>query len=698
VATALTLATLAVAWLWPPTYVARATVVLESPADRPWASAQLPGPSEAAARLRTIALPPSEAAVVASRLAIEHDRVREAVSVSPTSARAFAVTVRARSPEAARDVANSVAARIVERAGAALGLDKQRGDASSLLESRAHELASFISAHPEVSVAGAANTKHTGKPDPALDVLQAEKLRLERKLASVKSSGSDNPYVDEPAELKRRLMKLDAALAARREAQRPAEIETPIAPELLNEWRRLLHAVAAARQHATSTAEPPPLVARVGRLAIAPAVPEAPNRALIAICGALLTLIASLATWFAGARYAARRSHSQSVPTAPPPEGEAAERPRAVQSRSTPTASRGGPSHHSSEPRSLPQPLPSASTASHAENEGIVLDTAKAHAALRPSTRPPAGPGGYSFSSRDATPDEAPPPQPTRAERNGRAPRDAAERMDAPEPTRARQPQTDRQKHTATLLQGSFVDPDVLAAREHTAAPVQRAAIPRSERISEAPPRTTLSVYQLPGWLPSPQLLPAERLAAICDELHQHRAGRCSVFAVASVPELNRDPARFATELAIALSRRARRVLLVESDFNHPSVHRTLQAEMPMSSGFSQQMHARIRGDAGTTWTVIECAPALHALTESRMRSPGLLHSYLYEAALTDLREHYELIVLSAGVLANSTDVRALDAVTDAFLLAAGADNATTAEAVGRRLFGAKFVSVPAAS
>ena len=113
---------------------------------------------------------------------------------------------------------------------------------------------------------------------------------------------------------------------------------------------------------------------------------------------------------------------------------------------------------------------------------------------------------------------------------------------------------------------------------------------------SSAPPgrdrgaRPAITTRSVPStWRPQAPIR-FETQRQLADQLFPLAVEKCFVVGVTAVPEARDAKSRIAVELALALGEaRHPRVLLVEGDFQWPSLHTVLQVEMPRSAGFSQR-------------------------------------------------------------------------------------------------------------
>lgn len=195
--------------------------------------------------------------------------------------------------------------------------------------------------------------------------------------------------------------------------------------------------------------------------------------------------------------------------------------------------------------------------------------------------------------------------------------------------------------------------------------------VPQGSRGSSptASPRAKITAHPVhSGWVPDPSLHYQAR-RPISDELYPMAVDGCFVVGVSAVPDWGAHKSRVAAEIAFALAEaRHPRVLLLEADFQWPSVHRVLGIEMPPSAGFSRQIRMRARGGP-REWTVVECAPTLHVMAEGVMRSPGLILSNHFEDAVRSFRNYYDFIVIDGPIASAEVDCRALDSVIDGLVL-----------------------------
>jgi Mrp family chromosome partitioning ATPase len=202
---------------------------------------------------------------------------------------------------------------------------------------------------------------------------------------------------------------------------------------------------------------------------------------------------------------------------------------------------------------------------------------------------------------------------------------------------------------------------------------------PHTSRTRSEPPLASSVVCDVPkGWAPHPTLInseTSEELAALRDQLYRLASRECFVVGVSSGPEMAAYKSGVAGRLAWMLAEPGHaRILLMEGDFDHPVVHRLMRIDMPIATGFSEQMRRRMNGSPPGPWTIVRCAPNLYVLAEGLVRSPGLLPTVHFADSVNELRRAYDLIVIDGPAGGMSVDTRALDAVADGIVLAGESD------------------------
>ncbi|MEO8904972.1 MAG: hypothetical protein ABI488_21230 [Polyangiaceae bacterium] len=202
------------------------------------------------------------------------------------------------------------------------------------------------------------------------------------------------------------------------------------------------------------------------------------------------------------------------------------------------------------------------------------------------------------------------------------------------------------------------------------ASSIPPAAQPQTTTNAPVPAANAIRVREVAmGWHPDREVTPGAQLA-LCAQLYSFAVENCFVLSVVAVPEATNYKSRVAAELALCLAESGHpRILLLEGDLHRPWVARTMNVDMPMSAGFSQQLSARARAHSDDErWTVMGCSKSLHVLAEGMMRTPGLLLSRQFAHCLSELRGYYDFIVIDGPTSSLDVDSGALDAVTDGLI------------------------------
>ena len=285
----------AYAFLVPATYRTSALVVVDfvgAPGEL-----SLPEPLEAARRLREAILDRSMLEKLSGERAGSTSLeartqasagVRQALEVDTSDAHAYSISYKDTDKTRAQRACNQLARHALDRAPLVL-VDRTAEFATDLKrQEQTRELAAFLALHPQVAAEAPVSGDKSPDKDPALSAFFAEKKNLEKRILELESGiGTDNPYLD-PAQsdlslLRRRLIEIDTASAARRQALDAKSAPNQLPPELRAEWKRLLDVVTrssaeAAQPHAS-------LIARVVAEAPLPASPIDPNRPLLLFFG-----------------------------------------------------------------------------------------------------------------------------------------------------------------------------------------------------------------------------------------------------------------------------------------------------------------------------------------------------------------------------------------------------------------------------
>ncbi|HKP63500.1 MAG TPA: hypothetical protein VJV78_42485 [Polyangiales bacterium] len=175
-------------------------------------------------------------------------------------------------------------------------------------------------------------------------------------------------------------------------------------------------------------------------------------------------------------------------------------------------------------------------------------------------------------------------------------------------------------------------------------------------------------------WAPDPAISAAgtrAELRALCDQLYVMAAKGCFVIRVSSDAPSSQLKSHISAQLAWSLADFGHaRVLLLEADFDDPSVHRVMRLDTPPFKGFSQQLYQRMTSAERPPWSVARCSPCLSVLAEGRVRTPGLVHTAQFSTALAELRRHHDIIVVDGPAADSDSDTRALDGVADGVVFA----------------------------
>ena len=188
--------------------------------------------------------------------------------------------------------------------------------------------------------------------------------------------------------------------------------------------------------------------------------------------------------------------------------------------------------------------------------------------------------------------------------------------------------------------------------------------------------------WKMPGLeaLASPQLV---------EQLIANVGAECCVVGVTSNTELSRAKGMMAASLAVKLADLGGpRVVLMEGNFQEPAVHKLMQIQMPMASGFSQQLQRRLSRTSANLppWELIQCLENLDVIAEGFIRSPGALLSQHFEQCLNALRLSYDIIILDGPPLGTSSECRAFTDVIDGVVICA-APNGQQIHSLASNLF-----------
>ena len=318
----------AYAYLAPATYRTSALLIVES--ATPSQPAKLPEPLEAARRLSEGVLD----RVMLDRLARERatseapearaaaaSQVRQSLDIDTSDAHAFSIGYRDRDKARVQRACNDLARHAAELAPTLLVDRSAQREYELKRQQQTQELAAFLALHPEAASEAQPASGQSAESDPALSAFHAEKANLEKRLSDLAAGrGSDNPYLEQreldPTLLRRRLVEINSALSARREALNTKIPGKVLSPELHAEWKRLLDAVTKSGSEAQVVA--PELVARVATPAPVPSAPIEPNRPLFLFFGVVFGGGLAAAYTLVARATQQRRTKSSRPPPAPP--------------------------------------------------------------------------------------------------------------------------------------------------------------------------------------------------------------------------------------------------------------------------------------------------------------------------------------------------------------------------------------------
>jgi Mrp family chromosome partitioning ATPase len=162
----------------------------------------------------------------------------------------------------------------------------------------------------------------------------------------------------------------------------------------------------------------------------------------------------------------------------------------------------------------------------------------------------------------------------------------------------------------------------------------------------------------------------AASLRVIRHRLEQRRAEGMWTFGVTSARD-GEGKSTFATQLALVLSESQRaRVLLIEANFQRPSLAKILGFKVPEGQGFSAQIVRKMRGSM-EPWCVTALGPALHVLAESSTEAvfPETLHSTHFQNAVGFLSRGYDFLVLDGPSILGSGDANVVENAIDGMIL-----------------------------
>jgi Mrp family chromosome partitioning ATPase len=235
-----------------------------------------------------------------------------------------------------------------------------------------------------------------------------------------------------------------------------------------------------------------------------------------------------------------------------------------------------------------------------------------------------------------------------------------------------------------TQAMGSMVPLEVSSMREERPPPSEAPVSVEDRRIVPAyamnqpeplPAGPEMLFHDVPsGWRPQIDLADPQLLALRDAVMAQGLSRRLRIAITGSA---GNGKVQLACGLSLSLAEVGARVLLLEADFDHPQVHQTLGFETPSGAGFSQQIMARLHSRQAKPWILVRCSPNLQVLAEGRLRSPGLVASSGFERAVHELAQAHHVVVIHAPALDRAVELRALDTMTQAVVIAHSKEPAT---------------------
>jgi Mrp family chromosome partitioning ATPase len=451
--------------------------------------------------------------------------------------------------------------------------------------------------------------------------------------------------------LSTRIATLTALATAHPELLQPLPARAP-REEAIAAWRVALSEVERARaavDAASAPATPSEPAPRVVRLTEATILPTPPSRKGILAFGLVAAAVVGLVTGLSRRRtdplllgddddlendagpYPVQRSD-------PPP-------PRPIASAPLPPPSSHPPPPPSSHPPPRPQssqpPAPAPSSLPPAPSSSAPPPVPAARAPFTPSDPPPAHTHpSASFESPS-----------TKSDSLGTK-RQTTQILGSPIAPRAAERSSSSSSLTRTVVQGSFST--------------------RYSFVTTPPPPGGVPVEPHdidPDWK-APARLDPTPCRPLAREIFAFGIDHCFTVGVTSVPGLDEEKSEFSASLALALAHGGHaRVLLVESDFDRPALHRLLELSMPAGRSFSRQLQTHMMGQTEDAYGVLRCSKSLHALLDGMEHTPGLILSRAFETCLRGLRAYYDFIVLDGPPGNRETECRALDAVADGLIV-----------------------------
>ncbi len=714
----------AYAYLSPAVYRTTAVVRIKPVKEN---EVRMPSPLETARKLRDATLDDELIERLArdkSQASIaEAQELRTEFELEAVDGISFNVSFRGSDPVHTQAVCNHLAHRVVQSAPRALTTHAEDEGARS---DRIDELMALLSAGPDAgATAPAAAASATQKEELARAGLRAERARLSAQLESAAVPGSDNPYAatdTSPEMLKRRIAEIDRQLAARPKA---AAQGSPAA-EVDAKFKELVSGLAAPDDHAGAAA--PSIVAEVTAEAPLPTTPIEPKRRLVLLIGSLTALGAAGLVVIGRAssrprrrtsRRAASQTHRITVATAQP-QMEPSVVPSVTQVFSPP------------EP-DVP-PAPRDMNMSQEPKPAIVP-----HGVIEVGTAP------VPIDGRGGSEIPSPPPPPPPTTQGARASQPPPQQE--PRPQASRQPYGPRRVTQVLGSQAHLLtagDTWSYGQAGDRQQPAQSAESPAPDTViggsgfsspppahdaygsqapgnayagggysSSAPPRAVTPVPPHDGGYaggaysssrpptPTARLIPIDAMArfrpsqglvpnarrALRDSLLPLLRQPGFVVGVLASDESAQMKPQVAAELALAIASSAQfRLLLVDCDFQSPSLTPLLRVDVPLSAGFSLQLQTHSREAEDVGWSVLRCTPSLDLLAESALRAPDALRGQEFEHCIASIRRNYDIVILNGALLSRFDECQAIAAVSDAVVAVSRRDPQSLVQDIAQRL------------
>jgi Mrp family chromosome partitioning ATPase len=468
-------------------------------------------------------------------------------------------------------------------------------------------------------------------------------LGLEAVTSTAPSAFEEEGAKSAHAELSTRIATLSGLAAAHPELLQPVPTREPSA-ETVTAWRAALSEVERARaaidavpSQSATPAEPARRVVQTAEVTIAP---TAPSRDGIFAFGAVAAAVVGLITGVSR-----RRKSPASFADDDDLETEAEPSPA--------PASEPPPPH-----RIASAPLPSSQPPPRAPSSQPPSPAASSRPPASGWSEPPAPPSQARapFTTSDPPPAHthaasAVQPQAEKTDGAG-SKRRTTQFLGSPIAPRATERSASSGSLTRTVVQGSFST--------------------RYSFVTTPPPPGGVPVEPHdidPDWT-APARLDPTPCRPLAREIFAFGIDHCFAVGVTSVPGLDEEKSEFAASLALALAHGGHaRVLLVESDFDRPALHRLLELSMPAGKTFSRQLQTHMAGQTEDAYGVLRCTKSLHALLDGTEKNSGLILSRAFETCLRGLRAYYDFIVLDGPPGNREAECRAFDAVADGLIV-----------------------------